>query len=170
VPYLAGFSNMIEVEAAAGEAPDAVRRLAALAVMVTEDAERLSQKLRLSNPEQARLLSMAQVWWRRIVPADDALARPWLYRLGPDDFLDRVLMAWARWGAPADDAQWRALASLPQRWSVPKFPLTSADFISRGIEKGPKLGEALRKAEQGWIEADFPSDPAALKAIADRYI
>jgi poly(A) polymerase len=170
VPYLASFSNMIKAESAMGAAPDAVRRLAALAVMVTEDAERLAQKLRLSNPEQARLLSMAQVWWRRIVPAGDELARPWLYRLGPADFLDRVLIAWARWGAAADDAQWRALASLPQRWAVPKFPLTSADFLSRGIEKGPKLGEALRRAEQGWIEADFPDDPASLKAIADRAI
>jgi len=170
VPLLAGFSNMIKVEQALGEAPDAVRRLGALGVTVFEDAERLTQRLRLSNDEQARLASMGEGWWR-IDPAQPRKdARALLYRLGPQHYLDRTTLAFARSQAAANDKSWHELIALPRNWTAPKFPLSAADFTARGIEKGPKLGEALRKAEAAWIEADFPADPAALKAIADRAI
>jgi poly(A) polymerase len=61
----------------------------------------------------------------------------------------------------------RAEATLPQRWSAPAFPLKAADFIKRGVEKGPALGAAMRAAEAAWIESGFPSDQAALEEIAD---
>src|SRR5215475_12010263 len=48
---LASFANMIKVEEAAEVAPDAVRRLGALGVLIDEDAERLQEKLRLFNSE-----------------------------------------------------------------------------------------------------------------------
>jgi tRNA nucleotidyltransferase/poly(A) polymerase len=167
VPNVAQFSAMTALEAALGLPASAMRRLAALAVMVSEDAGRLSERLRLSNAEQKRLLSMAAVWWRRIVPAGDARARPWLYRLGADEFVDRVLLAWVRWGAPLDAPDWREFVSLPQRWTAPAFPLKAADLMRRGVEKGERLGAALRAAEQAWIEADFPMDPGSVAAIAD---
>jgi tRNA nucleotidyltransferase/poly(A) polymerase len=172
VPLLAGVplvphaGRMAALEAALALSPDPIRRLAALGVLVVEDAERLSQRLRLSNAERDRLASMGQVWWRRIVPAGDALARPWLYRLGAERFLDRVLLAWTRSGADAGDAAWRELVSLPQRWQPPAFPLKAADFIARGVEKGPALGAALRAAEEAWIAAGFPDDAKTLEKIA----
>ncbi len=46
------------------------------------------------------------------------------------------------------------------------FPLKAADFISRGVEKGPALGAALAAAEEAWIAAGFPEDPEELDAIA----
>jgi tRNA nucleotidyltransferase/poly(A) polymerase len=165
VPLVPHVGKMAALEAALALAPDAVRRLAALAVFVSEDAERLWQRLRLSNDEHERLASMGQVWWRRIVPAGDDLARPWLYRLGPQHFTDRVLLAWTRAGVAADDASWRELVSLPQRWQPPAFPLKAADFIARGVEKGPALGAALRAAEEAWIAAGFPGEASALDAI-----
>jgi poly(A) polymerase len=165
VPLVPHVGRMAALETSLGFAPDPVRRLAALAVLVVEDAERLSQRLRLSNVEQERLGSMAQVWWRRIVPAGDDLARPWLYRLGAQHFTDRVLLAWARSGASADDSAWRELVTLPQRWQPPVFPLKAADFTARGVEKGPALGAALRAGEEAWIAAGFPGDASALDAI-----
>ena len=51
VPFLASFENLIKAEAAIGIEPDAVRRLGALGVWVAEDAERLTQRLRLANAE-----------------------------------------------------------------------------------------------------------------------
>jgi hypothetical protein len=79
------------------------------------------------------------------------------------------LVAWARaWPQGAHDEPWRALATLPERWVAPVFPLKAADFIKRGVSQGPALGEALRAAEKAWIAADFPGDAAALAAIADR--
>jgi poly(A) polymerase len=62
------------------------------------------------------------------------------------------------------------LASLPQRWTAPVFPLRAADFVRRGVAEGPPLGVALRAAEAAWIAADFPSDRAALEAIADQIV
>jgi poly(A) polymerase len=45
------------------------------------------------------------------------------------------------------------------------FPLKAADFIKRGVAKGPALGAALRAAEAAWIAADFPADGEALAGI-----
>ena len=167
VPLVAGFENMAKAEAAIGAAADPLRRLGALAAIVPEQAELLWQKLRLSNAEHERLSSMALVW-RHIAPAaDEQAARALLYRLKPEKFTDAALLAWARSQASAHDETWHALATLPARWSVPVFPLKAADFIARGVEKGPALGKALAAAEEAWIAAGFPSDKAALDAIAD---
>ena len=167
VPLLANFAAMSEREAALELAPDAVRRLGALAVLVVEDAERLWQRLRLTNAEHRRLASLAE-GWRRIAPAEDEQdARALLYRLGPEHYLDRVMQAWAHAPQGPDDVGWRALAVLPQRWRAPRFPLRAADFLARGLERGPALGAALRAAEEAWIAAGFPWEPSALAELAD---
>jgi poly(A) polymerase len=165
VPLIVDMAAMTGIEAALGLAADPLRRLAALNVFIVEDAERLTQRLRLTNAERERLASMGQVWWGRIVPAGDAPARSWLYRLGEQYFTDRVLLAWARMGAKPDDEAWRALATLPQRWTPPVFPLKAADFMQHGVEKGPALGAAMRAAEEAWIVADFPTDHETIGRI-----
>ena len=104
VADLAGFENMAKVEAAAGVQADAVQRLGALGVRVAEDAERLWQRLRLSNAEHERLASMA-----RGVVADVARrrqGRPARCSIGSgrSAFVDRVLLAWAR--SPATRARY----------------------------------------------------------------
>ena len=165
VSYLGAFENMAKVEAAIGVAGDPARRLGALAVAVAEDAERLWQKLRLTNNEHERLASMAE-GWRRITPGfGEQGARALLYRLGPEQFTDHALLGWARSQAPAHDEAWHALATLPQRWSAPVFPLKAADFIKRGVEKGPALGAALAAAEKAWIAAGFPDETSAIESI-----
>jgi poly(A) polymerase len=167
VPDLAGFANMAKVEAAIGVQADPVQRLGALAVRVAEDAERLWRRLRLSNMEHERLASIGEAWWQ-VSPQHEQAGRALLYRLGPERFVDRVLIAWARaWPQGAHDPAWRAFATLPARWAVPVFPLKAADFIRRGVPQGPALGVALRTAEQAWIAADFPSDASAIGRLAD---
>jgi poly(A) polymerase len=167
VPYLASFENMAKVEAVIGATPDPLRRLGALNVQVAEDGIRLSEKLRLSNAEAERLVTLDG--WRRVSPTSgEQAARALLYRLGPQSFADRVLLAWSRSDESAADGAWQKLASLPRHWTAPDFPLKSADFIRRGIAPGPALGNAMRAAKEAWIAADFPSDSAAIEAIADR--
>jgi poly(A) polymerase len=171
VSYLGPFERMAKAEAAAGLPADPVRRLGALAVAVPEDAERLWQKLRLANKEHARLTSMAD-GYRATAPGDEQAARALLYRLRPELYADRVLMAWSRadWahaGAGAHDTAWIELVQLPQRWTAPVFPIKAADFVARGVEKGPRLGAAIKAAEEAWIAAGFPSDPPALSRIVD---
>lgn len=167
------FSAMVSREAALGLAPDATRRLGALAVLIEEDAERLHGRLRLANVEQRRLAAMAAQWWHLGATTSEAEARTLLYRLGPGSYVDRVLLAWSRAGAAAlpDDPAWRLLATVPARWHAPRFPLRASTFMARGLA-GPALGAAMREAEAAWIEAGFPSDRAALDqlvhTVADR--
>ena len=166
VPHLAAMSNMAKLEATYRLAPDPVRRLGALAVMIAEDAERLWQRLRLTNAEYDRLASMADGWWR-VAPGEESAARALLYRLGPERFTDRVLLAWARSQAGAADAQWHAMTTLPQRWTAPAFPIKAAHLMARGVEKGRGLGAAITEAEKEWIARGFPSEKSALAEIAD---
>jgi poly(A) polymerase len=168
VPLLASFANMVKLEHGLVLAPDPVRRLGALAVSVVEDAERLRERLRLANAEHERLVSMADAWWRISSAWDEREGRVLLYRLGPERFTDRVLIAWTRAPEGAADAGWRALATLPSRWSAPVFPLKAAHFIERGVPRGPRLGAALAAAEEAWIAAGFSLDRASLAAIADQ--
>jgi len=171
VPLLASYENMVKAEAAMALAADAVRRLGALGVFVSEDADRLAERLRLSNVEAERLKALDR-WWR-VSPAagttqGDHAARALLYHLGPESFVDRVLIAWSRSRAGAADRPWHELAGLPQRWTAPVFPIKAADLMSRGLAAGPQLGAALRLGEELWIEANFPADRAALDALAER--
>jgi poly(A) polymerase len=167
VPRLASFANMVKVEDATGLAPDATRRLGALNVWLPEDAERLWQRLRLSNAEHERLAAMSETWWRVSPAMGDVTACELIYRIGADHFTARALLAWSRAEAGAHDEAWRALATLPQRWSAPTFPLRAADFIARGVEKGPVLGSALARSEEMWIREGFPLERKALDRIVN---
>jgi poly(A) polymerase len=164
VPLLASYENTVKTEAAIGTAGNTVRRLGALGVLVKEDAERLTERLRLSNAEAERLKALDD-WWN-VTPA--AGGRALLYHLGPESFTDCVLVAWSRSRAGAADHAWHELATLPRRWTAPVFPLKATNLMSRGLAAGPALGAALRLAERFWIDTDFPEDRAALDAIADR--
>jgi poly(A) polymerase len=166
VAYVATFAKLVEREATLGLEPDPVRRLGALGVSVREDAERLALRLRLFNAEAKRLAALER-WWHVTPSAGEQPAHALLYQLGPQSFVDRVLLAWARASADAGDSTWRALATLPQRWSAPTFQLKAADFTRRGVAKGPALGAALRAAEAAWIAADFPMAREAVEKIAD---
>jgi poly(A) polymerase len=158
---------MIAAERMLGLKADPIRRLGALGVAVTEDAKRLAIRLRLTNGETKALDSMGHRWWR-LAGMDEATARRRLYRLGEVRYRDRLLLAWARAGRDTDPAPWRELATLPERWSAPKFPLRAADFKARGIAEGPALGHVLTLAEDAWLAADFPLEKSALAAIADQ--
>jgi poly(A) polymerase len=169
ISYNGPFAALISIERALDIAPDPVRRLGALAVAVTEDARRIASRLRLTNAETKALDSMGHRWWR-LAGMDEARARRRLYRLGEAAYRDRLMLAWARSGEASDAVSWRKLATLPARWSAPKFPLKAADFIARGIAQGPELGHVLALAEDAWLAAEFPLDQSALAAIADQTV
>ncbi|HLZ04321.1 MAG TPA: CCA tRNA nucleotidyltransferase [Bradyrhizobium sp.] len=169
VVYTGTLAAMIAAERALDLEPDAMRRLAALAVAVTEDARRIAARLRLSNSEARALDSMGHRWWR-LEGMDEARARRRLYRLGEGPYRDRLMLAWARAGTGADAAHWIELARLPQRWTAPKFPLRAADFIARGVAEGPQLGHVLTLAEDAWLAADFPLEPGLLASLADQAV
>jgi poly(A) polymerase len=167
IAYTGPFAVLISIEHALGLAPDPARRLGALAVAVTEDARRVAARLRLTNAETKALDSMGHRWWR-LAGMDEARAKRRLYRLGEGRYRDRLILAWARSGESSETASWQGLASLPARWTAPKFPLRAADFLARGLAQGPELGRALALAEDAWLAADFPLEQSSLDTIADQ--
>jgi tRNA nucleotidyltransferase/poly(A) polymerase len=168
VPYLASYSNLVKVEAAAKLPKDAARHLAALGVHVAEDADRLRERLRLTNAEHERLRAMGDRWWQVSPQAGEGTAKTLLYRIGAENFRDRAVIALARSQAKDNDKAWLDLIALPNRWTAPEFPLKARDFIDRGVAKGPALGAALARAEAAWIAAGFPQDNVSLNLIAER--
>src|SRR6266436_3143909 len=64
VAYTGPFAAMISAEHLLGLEANAIRRLGALTVAVTEDAKRVAARLRLSNAETKALDSMGHRWWR----------------------------------------------------------------------------------------------------------
>jgi len=169
VCYLGPLARMIGIETQLGLEANAMLRFGALGVAVTEDARRLTQRLRLTNEENKTLDSMGHRWWR-LKGMDEAHARRRLYRLGAARYRNRMLLAWARDGGGGDAAEWTYLVTLPERWTPPTFPLKAADFMARGIAKGPALGHVLALAEDAWMANDFPMEVDVITVIADQTI
>jgi poly(A) polymerase len=169
-PELPALIKLALIEQSNEIAPDAVRRLAAVAVRLDDDADTLRERLRLSNDEYKRLSSIGNRWWRLTPASGETYAKETLYRIGAEEYFDRALISFARSGASLADEDWSKLLWLPQRWLPPRFPISANDFMKRGIEKGPKLGKALAAAEAAWIAAGFPQDEAVLRKIADEAV
>jgi poly(A) polymerase len=166
-PRPALLARLAAVEAALGLEPDALLRLAALAVEVPEDAERLGARWRLSNEETARLLSVTGRAPDVAPAVPEREARAHLYALGQAAYRNRLLIAWARSGDPPANAAWRGRLHLPERWQPPRFPIGGADVLARGLAAGPRVGEILRALEAWWIAGDFAADAPALRAKLD---
>ena len=165
VPRLERLNRVIAIEEALGLVPDAMVRLAALAVFVAEDAERLAARLRLSNAEQAVLALGAAEHAETGLPDEEAAKRA-LYRLGASAFAADVLIAWADSGAAPDDRSWREAFGLPQRWQAPSFPLRGSDIMPLGDLEGPEIGAMLRRLEAEWVAGGFALSREELLARA----
>src|SRR6202041_949314 len=97
IAYTGPFAAMIAAERLLGMKPNAVRRLGALAVAVTEDARRVAMRMRLSNAETKALDSMGHRWWR-LAGMEEATARRRLYRVRGGGGSDRAGLGRGRGG------------------------------------------------------------------------
>jgi poly(A) polymerase len=157
-------AHLAAIEASVGLEPDAVLRLAALGVEVLEDAERLRDRLRLSNDKAARL-ARASLRSPDIGPdAPESAARAYVYAHDEAAYRERVLLLWARAGDPPASEEWRLRLTLPKRWQAPVFPISGADVMTLGVPAGPRVGELLRTLEAWWIAGDFAADEGVLRA------
>lgn len=158
----AEFGRLGRVAEADRDDPAPIWRLAALAVMVEEDAERLREDLRLSNDEHrklaayARLLSLLRTW---ALPLDAAAIR----RLAADHDIEALRVALAAMdGEPLPIVHADARAALERFRSgaepLPAFPLRGADLVEAGIPKGPRIGEMLARARQAWLAEGCRTD------------
>ncbi len=166
---LATFDRLVAIEAATGTPSDAIRRLAALGVRTAAVADALADRLRLANPERAALRDGAASTLVLDPTTPEPEARRALYRLGAHAYRSRVLLAAARGDAAPGDPRLGALATLPDRWTPPRFPLAGRDLIARGVPPGPLLGAVLAATEAWWLANDFP-DAVQTTAELDRRI
>ena len=160
----AEFGRFGRIAAADRDEPAPIWRLAALAVMVEEDADRLQESLRLSNDEHkdlgayARLLGLLKT---RPLPLDAAAIRR-LVAEHEVETLAAVLAATAGEPAPLVHADARRALERFQTGAepVPVFPLRGADFVEAGIPKGPEIGRLLALARQAWLAEGCRTDDA----------
>jgi poly(A) polymerase len=117
----------------------------------------LQEALHLSNAEAARIKSLADApdVSPRLLPKEQHRI---LYHLGASAFRDAVQLSWAKSRAKLDDAVWAELLDLPERWAIPKFPVTGTDMKSIGVPAGPPMGRLLTDLEDWWLASDFKPD------------
>jgi poly(A) polymerase len=130
---------LIEAERATAIAPDSLRRLAALLPRDPALAQTIAARLKLSNKARKRLACAAD---GDLNLGPHALA----YRIGPDCAVDRLLLA----GRTADAAEIQA-------WKPPRLPISGGALIARGLPEGPVVARTLRRIEDEWLRAGFPS-------------
>jgi poly(A) polymerase len=170
----AEFGRFSRVAAFDKNHPVPIGRLAALGVMVEQDAERLREHLRLSNDEHkrlvayARLLVVLKTW---ALPLDAMAIR----RLTADHGVETVgIVLAAIDGEPLPVVGTQAFEALERFRSgaepVPVFPLRGADLVGRGIPKGPRIGEILCAARQAWLAEGCRTDEAYAKDLLERVL
>ena len=139
---LGDLEALITAEQAAAIAPDALRRLAALLPRDPPVAETVAARLKLSNKARKRLACAAN--------ADlDVSPRALAYRAGTACAVDRLLLA--------GRAQ---IAAEIAAWKPPRLPVSGGTLIARGLPEGPAVARTLRRIDDEWVRAGFPSGDA----------
>ncbi len=155
---------LLEVEKLAGLKPDPIRRLGALIDGDEGGTLQVAERWRLSNGDGERLLAILAAGPKPRPELSARERRLLLYRLGPETWRDRVLLAWSESlaaKAEGDPGRWRELLRLPQLWRPPVLPLKGRDLLALGLSPGPRIGELMAALEAWWIEQDFTPDRQA---------
>ena len=143
---------LVAAEQAAGIAPAAIRRLAALLPVDPQVAAAVGARLRLSNKLAGRLVAAAGT-------ALDA-PTPLAYRIGATEAIDRILL---------HDRPGPEVKQL-EDWRRPHLPVSGGDLIAMGLTAGPVVAKTMQALEEEWIAAGFPADKNAVRAMARRLV
>jgi len=170
VAYLGPLGLVIGFEEAIKAKPWLALRLAALACRVEEDADRVAERLKLTNAERTLMRASVAAARRAPVPGDERAARRFLYDLREDAYRGAVALAFAWSGGTADAAAWAELYRLPERWPCPRFPLGGRDALGAGASHGPAVGAFLKQLEAWWLAEDFAPDAAELRSRLQQMI
>jgi poly(A) polymerase len=152
VPEVSGverLGGLVVAERAAGFKADSLRRLAALLPADPVTADRVAARLKLSNKAKKRLASAAD-------PELGLNPRALAYRIGTEGAVDRLLLA-------GRTAEARAVA----KWTPPRMPIGGGDVIARGVAEGPEVARTLRRIENSWEAAGFPTGEAFEQLVKD---
>ncbi|MCP5411587.1 MAG: CCA tRNA nucleotidyltransferase [Alphaproteobacteria bacterium] len=155
--------RLAEIDADALHTRDGLLRLAALLPDDAAIAHQVADSLRLSNADRARLAGMLGDTPKMGGWLSAKQARVLLYRIGPAEFRDRVMLKWAQTPPGAGAIQWRMLLEMADRWQQPRFALSGRDVMAAGVTQGPDVGRILAAVEDWWLENDFAPGEGALR-------
>lgn len=164
------FHWLLAAERDQGWERDAMLRLEAMLRPVPENVTALADRLKLSNEERHRLLDWVEEvpGARKAAGLSEAMFAKQLYRSSQGGLVDALAHEFARRFVKEEDGA-KAIADLillSRGWHRPVFPVTGDDLIGAGLEPGPKLGAALGRLEDLWIDSGFTlSKPALLAAL-----
>lgn len=149
---------------------DAIRRLAAVVSTTAEGATQLGDRLRLSNRERERLISLAVPAFALAPELPSLNLLHALYRHGKATVIDLILLAWAAERAHLGASRstrsrdWQVMLDCARTWQAKVFPLRGRDAVAAGIAHGPDVGRLMAQVEAWWAEGGYVADRAACLA------
>jgi poly(A) polymerase len=159
---IARLESLARIDAESFFTPDAVLRLAALLPADEANADAVAKKLKLSNPQAARLADLAGAREKLRPYTTPKEVRQLVYRIGLPAFKDRVFLKWAADTKLSNAISWRMLLSVGESWTPPRFPLSGRDVMLAGVPAGPAIGIILKEVEDWWVDVDFIDDEFSL--------
>ena len=139
--------------------PDTILRLAAMLRETAEQAQHMSEDLRLSNVQKDRLVFLAEPPLALTPQSTTEALGTACYRHGKDHICDLLYLSAARSGQSTglDSA-----IEFVTDWQLRRFPVAARDLLPLGATSGPALGELMRDLEDWWVAEGFTPDRAAL--------
>jgi tRNA nucleotidyltransferase/poly(A) polymerase len=137
---------------------DTTARLAAVLVRTDEDAERLRERLRLSNAEHDKIATFARLLSRLKSRAllDRAEARRLAVLHGTEPLLEALsIIAGEPLPIVSEDGA-AQIEAFRAGADAPVFGLTGSDLIRDGVDPGPELGRRLAEAKRAWLDSGCP--------------
>lgn len=167
--------GLVRTETDLGWQVDALLRLESIVPPDSVRLEAMGKRLKMSNAERARIEAWARSDAIKPDLSEQALKKA-IYRGSKQAIIDRIRLAYAsarQEASGSDAAMIRAgglarLLETAENYDTPVFPVTGGDLLGLGVEKGPKLGEELRRLETFWIDSGFSLDRAALLRKRDQ--
>lgn len=162
---------LVRSERDLGWKPDALLRLQAI---VPPDAARMAElgkRLRLSNADKARLESWALADLPKPELSETGLVKL-IYSGSRQALVDRIKLALVSARAEAENdnqamiraGQYSRLLDVAEQTDIPVFPVSGADLMKLGFEKGPELGKQLKALEAAWLASGFELSKESLLA------
>jgi poly(A) polymerase len=151
-------TRLIAVE----QAPDALRRLAALVAVDKSGATALARRLGLTKDQRSRLEALAAPAWAIDLGAGETQQRRALFKLGRALYRDLVLLS-------GDAARVPRLLAMADALTIPVFPLKGADIVALGVSAGPDISRWLAAIEDWWENRDYaPNRDCCLAELRKR--
>lgn len=155
-----------------GVAPDGLRNLAALLETDADGAAAVAARLRLSNAQTDRLITLVAPEEKPTPDLGEVDREKLLRHVGAETFRDLVLLGWAdEMGGmtrlpSARAASWTELLTWALAWDGAAFPIKGQDLLDLGVAPGPRVGEVLAGVEAWWADGGYTADRNACLARA----